>query len=181
MRAIDARIPWRAVLGAVLLLSCVPVPSAQVSAAVAGLDEQKGNEVRKRTLTELEGACEQASRKAKGRGAGAPPLKCESVELYQGGQYWIYKYKRYDDVRLVFAPERDIAAFGGDPDNFQFPRWCLDMSLLRAYENGKPAVTPNHLSFNWAGAREKEPVFVAGHPGTTQRLLTVQFRRPLPQ
>ena len=73
----------------------------------------------------------------------------------------------------MFAPEEGIAAFGGDPDNFQFPRWCLDMSLLRVYENGKPAATPNHLSFNWAGAKEGEPVFVAGHPGTTDRLLTV--------
>ena len=74
-------------------------------------------------------------------------MKCESVDLYQGGQYWLYKYRRYDDVRLVFAPERGIAAFGGDPDNFQFPRWCLDMSVLRAYgADGKPAVTPNFLS-----------------------------------
>ena len=76
--------------------------------------------------------------------AGAP-LTCEAVTLYQGGQYWLYKYKRYDDVRLAFAPEQAIAAFGGDPDNFQFPRWCLDMSLLRVYENGKPAATPTHL------------------------------------
>ena len=60
-------------------------------------------------------------------------------------------------MRLVFAPERDIAAFGGDPDNFQFPRWCLDMSILRAYENGKPAKTPNHLRFNWAGAQPGDP------------------------
>jgi hypothetical protein len=76
-------------------------------------------------------------------------------------------------VRLAFAPEQAVAAFGGDPDNFQFPRWCLDMGLLRAYENGKPAAVPSHLSFNWSGASAGEPVFVAGHPGTTQRLLTV--------
>ncbi len=95
------------------------------------------------------------------------------MTLYQGGQYWLYKYKRYEDVRLVFAPERDIAAFGGDPDNFQFPRWCLDMSILRAYENGKPAKTPNHLRINWDGADPGDPVFVVGHPGGTDRLLTV--------
>ncbi len=63
-----------------------------------------------------------------------------------GGQYWLYQYRRYDDVRLVLAPENDIAAFGGDPDNFQFPRWCLDFSFLRAYENGAPAATPQHLT-----------------------------------
>ena len=69
----------------------------------------------------------------------------------QGGQYFLYKYKRYDDVRLVFAPESDIAAFGGDPDNFQFPRWSLDFSMLRAYEHGKPAKTPYYLKINFAG------------------------------
>ena len=80
-------------------------------------------------------------------------MACETVTLYQGGQYWLYKYKRYDDVRLAFAPEQAVAAFGGDPDNFQFPRWCLDMSLLRVYEGGKPAAVANHLTFNWSGAQ----------------------------
>ena len=83
------------------------------------------------------------------------------------------KYRRYDDVRLVFAPEADIAAFGGDPDNFQFPRWCLDISLLRAYENGRPAATPQHLTIDFDGPAADEPVFVAGHPGSTDRQLTV--------
>jgi hypothetical protein len=119
------------------------------------------------TLTKLEERCEADAKRA------GSPRKCESVTLYQGGQHWLYKYKRYDDVRLAFAPEAAVAAFGGDPDNFQFPRWCLDMSLLRVYENGKPASTPGHLAFEWDGAKEGEPVFVAGHPGTTQRLLTV--------
>lgn len=131
------------------------VPAAQVATA------------RNQTLSRLESECVEASK------ASGTPLWCEAVTLYQGGQYWLYKYKRYDDVRLVFAPEQVIAAFGGDPDNFQFPRWCLDMALLRVYENGRPARAPAHLTFNWAGAREGEPVFVAGHPGTTQRLLTV--------
>ena len=80
-------------------------------------------------------------------------MKCEAVTLYGGGQYWLYQYRRYDDVRLVFAPEDDIAAFGGDPDNFQFPRWCLDFSLLRAYENGAPAATPQHLTIDFDGPR----------------------------
>lgn len=141
----------------------------QVAAAVKGLEDKAANEARKKTLTQLEQACEQASRKGK-----SGPLKCESVDLYQGGQYWLYKYRRYDDVRLVFAPERGIAAFGGDPDNFQFPRWCLDMSVLRAYgPDGKPAVTPAFLQIRPAGPEAGELVFVSGHPGTTDRLLTV--------
>jgi V8-like Glu-specific endopeptidase len=141
--------------------------TAEVTKAVAGVPPADAARARNQQVTTLETACEAQSQKS------GTPLKCETVSLYQGGQYWLYKYKRYDDVRLAFAPEQAVAAFGGDPDNFQFPRWCLDMSLLRVYENGKPAATPNHLPFNWSGAKEKEPVFVAGHPGTTQRLLTV--------
>jgi V8-like Glu-specific endopeptidase len=140
----------------------------RVTKAVAQAGAAEGAVARNKTLTTLESECEAASKKA-----GAP-LACEAVTLYQGGQYWLYKYKRYDDVRLAFAPESAIAAFGGDPDNFQFPRWCLDFSLLRVYENGKPAATPNHLRFDWAGPKTGEATFVAGHPGTTQRLLTVE-------
>ena len=121
--------------------------TAKVAAALDGVAPDKVVETRRATLTQMEQACEEESKAAKG---GA--LKCEGVSLYQGGQHWLYKYRRYDDVRLVFAPERDIAAFGGDPDNFQFPRWCLDMSILRAYEGGKPAKTPAHLDFDWDGA-----------------------------
>jgi len=139
----------------------------RVTKAIAGVAPAEAAPARNKVLTTLEADCEQASKKA-----GAP-LACESVTLYQGGQYWLYKYKRYEDVRLAFAPEEAIAAFGGDPDNFQFPRWCLDMSLLRVYENGKPAPTPDHLAFEWGGAKEGDAVFVGGHPGTTQRLLTV--------
>jgi len=142
--------------------------TAKVAAATAGLSAEAAGDARRAELARLEQACEEGSKKAKG---GA--LKCERVSLYQGGQHWIYKYKRYEDVRLVFAPERDIAAFGGDPDNFQFPRWCLDMSVLRAYENGKPAKTPGHLRFDWDGANPGDAVFVSGHPGNTDRLLTV--------
>ncbi len=141
--------------------------TSEVTRALAGVTAADAARTRNQTLTKLEERCEADAKKA------GTPLKCETVTLYQGGQQWLYKYKRYDDVRLVFAPEDAIAAFGGDPDNFQFPRWCLDMSLLRAYENGKPAATPGHLAFNWAGAKEGEPVFVAGHPGTTQRMMTV--------
>jgi len=141
----------------------------KVEAATRNLDEKAANDMRKRVLTQLEQACEQASTKAK-----SGPLKCESVNLYQGGQYWLYQYKRYDDLRLVFAPEDDIAAFGGDPDNFQFPRWDLDMSMLRAYDShGKPVATPSYLRMRPEGPKAGELVFVSGHPGSTDRLLTV--------
>jgi hypothetical protein len=143
--------------------------TAKVDAATRGLDAKAANDKRKATMTQLEQACEQASQAAKGG-----PYKCETVDMYQGGQYWLYKYRRYSDVRLVFAPERGIAAFGGDPDNFQFPRWCLDMSVLRAYgADGKPAATPNFLSLRAEGPNAGELVFVSGHPGNTSRLLTV--------
>jgi V8-like Glu-specific endopeptidase len=141
--------------------------TARVTAATANLPAAQVAGARNQTITRIESECEEASKQS------GMPLSCEVVSLYQGGQYWVYKYKRYDDVRLAFAPEHAIAAFGGDPDNFQFPRWCLDMSLLRVYENGKPAATPTHLNVNWNGAAEGDPVFVAGHPGTTQRLMTV--------
>ena len=144
--------------------------TAKIAAATAGLDDRAANDKRKHTLTLLEQDCERASLKDKKNG----PLKCESVNLYDGGQYFLYKYKRYDDVRLVFAPESDIGQFGGDPDNFQFPRWCLDMSVLRAYDaHGKPAVTPNFLKINFQGPASGDLVFVSGHPGSTDRLLTV--------
>ena len=141
--------------------------TAKVAAAVAGVAPEGLVEARRTALTKLEQTCEDESKNEKGG-----PFKCEQVSLYQGAQYWIYKYRRYEDVRLVFAPERDIAAFGGDPDNFQFPRWSLDMTILRAYDGGKPARTPTHLRFDWDGAEPGDPVFLPGHPGTTDRLLT---------
>ena len=135
--------------------------------ADSGLSDAAANTARKKLLTSLEQACEQASARAK-----SGKLECQSVRLYQGGQYFLYKYKRYSDLRLVFAPEADIAAFGGDPDNFQFPRWSLDFSILRAYEDNKPAQTPNYLQIDFSGPGANELVFVSGDPGTTERLQT---------
>ncbi|HYK25603.1 MAG TPA: S46 family peptidase [Steroidobacteraceae bacterium] len=142
--------------------------TAQVRAAMRGLDPRAANEHRRQTLTQLEQACEAGSRSD----PQTAPLKCEAVDLYQGGLYYLYKYERYHDVRLVFAPENDIAAFGGDPDNFEFPRWCLDMAFLRAYVGGKPAHTPQHLAIDFTGPKAGEPIFVSGHPGSTERELT---------
>ncbi|MDR3634557.1 MAG: S46 family peptidase [Isosphaeraceae bacterium] len=100
-------------------------------------------------------------------------LRSDVVTLYQGGQYHLYTFKKYTDVRLVFAPEFAIAFFGGDPDNFEYPRYDLDVCFFRAYENGKPAHPEHYLKWSPAGSKDGEPVFVAGHPGRTNRLNTV--------
>ena len=100
-------------------------------------------------------------------------LRSDVVTLYQGGEYWIYRYKRYTDIRLVFAPEHQAAFFGGDADNFTYPRHDLDFAILRAYEDKKPAATPHFLKWQPKGAVEGDLVFVAGHPGGTERLKTM--------
>lgn len=105
--------------------------------------------------------------------ADKPGARCQVVSLYGGGRYNLYTYKRYDDVRLAFAPEFKTGFFGGDPDNFNFPRYNLDVSFLRAYENGKPAETPQHFAWSPRPLKVGEPMFIVGNPGATQRLLTV--------
>ena len=107
-------------------------------------------------------------------------MRCDVVSLYAGGIFDLYKYKRYTDIRLVFAPEFQAAFFGGDPDNFTFPRYCLDVSFLRVYDEGRPITSPAVLPWDTTGADEQEFVIVSGHPGSTQRLLTeaqLQYER----
>ncbi|HEX8178794.1 MAG TPA: S46 family peptidase [Pyrinomonadaceae bacterium] len=103
----------------------------------------------------------------------ATGLRSDVITLYQGGQYNLYRYKKYTDVRLVFVPEFQAAFFGGDPDNFNFPRFNIDMSLVRVYEDGQPVRPEHYLKWSTAGAKAGELVFVTGHPGSTQRLNTV--------
>lgn len=98
--------------------------------------------------------------------------RCQVVSLYGGGQYKLYTYRKYSDVRLVWAPEAQAAQFGGDPDNFNFPRYSLDASFLRAYEDGKPVATPQHLVWSPRNPIDGETTFVVGNPGSTQRLFT---------
>ena len=128
----------------------------------AGMDDARAAEVRRRAMAEIE---KEATDKN--------GLRNDVVTLYQGGQYHLYTYKKYTDVRLVFAPEFDIAFFGGDPDNFEYPRYDLDLCLFRAYEDGKPARVEHYLKWSPHGSRDGELIFVAGHPGRTDRLNTV--------
>lgn len=100
-------------------------------------------------------------------------LKCNVITFYNGGMYMLYCYKRYNDVRLVFSPENIVASFGGDPDNFTYPRYDFDCSFFRVYENGQPFKSINHFKWSKDGSTEGEPLFVIGNPGSTERLKTM--------
>lgn len=137
--------------------------TARVNAAVSdNMSAADANAARRTAI----GAIETESTAATG-------MRSDVVTLYQGGQYNLYRYKRYTDLRIVFVPEFQAAFFGGDPDNFNFPRFNIDMSLVRVYENDQPVKVENYFKWSKTGAKDGELVFVTGHPGTTQRLNTV--------
>ncbi|MFH1223330.1 MAG: S46 family peptidase [Pseudomonadota bacterium] len=131
--------------------------------ATNGLADEKYNAAQKAEMSKIENECT----------SGASNIRCDVVTLYQGGAYHLYKYRRYQDVRLVFAPEFAIAFFGGDPDNFEFPRYDLDLSLLRIYENDQPLKADHYFKWSKGDMKEGDLTFVTGHPGGTARLLTV--------
>ena len=135
--------------------------TANVQGALAGKAGHDANRALHAKEAELQQSC----------GSDAS-VRCDVVSLYHGGVYDLYRYKRYTDVRLVFAPEYGVAQFGGDPDNFNFPRFDFDIGLLRAYEAGKPAASPEFLRWSANGSKDGELVFVAGNPGGTSRGLT---------
>jgi len=145
------------------VLTSIEDVTARVNGAVkAGASDAEGFAARRAEIA----AIEAESLKATG-------LRSDVVTLYQGGQYNLYRYKKYTDVRLVFVPEFQAAFFGGDPDNFNFPRFNIDMALVRVYENDQPVHPENYFKWSTAGAKEGSLVFVSGNPGSTSRLDTV--------
>ena len=136
--------------------------TAKVKAAVGGATGSAAVKARTAATARIEaGGCTDTA-----------TTRCQVVGLYGGGQYKLYTYRKYSDVRIVWAPEAKAPQFGGDPDNFNFPRYSLDASFLRAYENGKPVATPQHLIWSARAPVDGEATFVVGNPGSTQRLST---------
>ncbi|MBN1207060.1 MAG: S46 family peptidase [Myxococcaceae bacterium] len=143
--------------------------TARMNSATKGLTGAAFNTALKAETAKAEAEC-----------ATGPDVRCDVVTLFHGGKYHLYKYRRFQDVRLAFAPEFSMASFGGDPDNFNFPRYGYDVAFLRVWENGQPARSPHYLPWAKQGAREGELVFVSGHPGGTERKSTVaelEFQR----
>jgi hypothetical protein len=134
--------------------------TARIESKVTATASTKRVEQRDAEIAKIQGEC-------------AAEVTCQVVGFYQGGMYSLYKYRRFSDVRLVFAPEEEISFFGGDPDNFTYPRYDIDVTMLRVYENGQPYKPQNYLRWSANGPQEGEVTFVIGNPGSTGRLNTV--------
>ena len=145
-----------------VLMSIEDVTRRVTAALKPGITAEQSAAARQKVIAEIE----KESKEKTG-------LRSDVVTLYQGGAYHLYRFKRYDDVRLVFAPEEQIAFYGGDPDNFEYPRFDLDVCIFRAYENGQPARIEHFLKWNPEGPKDGELTFVSGHPGRTDRQLSV--------
>ena len=135
----------------------------RVTGATRGKDDASFHAAQKAELAAIEKEC----------AGDAADTRCDAISLWHGGRFHLYRYKRWQDVRLVFAPEFGAAFFGGDPDNFSFPRFDLDVAFVRVYEAGAPAATPHHLAWSREGAKAGDLSFVSGHPGATSRGLSV--------
>lgn len=148
--------------GSAEILTAITDVTARMHAAGAGLEGQAFTQARDAEAGRIESeACD-----------GQTGMRCQVVGLYRGGQFKLYEFRRYDDVRLAWAPEDRASTFGGDLDNFSFPRFAIDGAFVRLYEDGRPVATPNHFRWNAERPVEGTPVFVSGSPGATQRLLT---------
>ena len=145
-----------------VLMSIEDVTPRVTAALKPGMSADQSAATRQKAIAEIE----KESKEKTG-------LRSDVVTLYQGGAYHLYRFKRYDEVRLVFAPEEQIAFYGGDPDNFEYPRFDLDVCIFRAYENGQPAKIEHFLKWNSEGPKDGELTFVSGHPGRTDRQLSV--------
>ncbi len=144
------------------LVEIVDVTADVQGAAQPGMSDADAAQAQRQKMSAIEKECSEKS-----------GLRCDLVTLYAGGMYNLYKYKKYTDVRVVFAPEAQMAFFGGDRDNFEYPRYDLDITYFRVYENGKPVKLKNYLQWSPKGTKAGELVFVSGHPGGTERLLTM--------
>ena len=145
-----------------VLASMEDVTQRMQSGVTSGMSESVALKARKAEIAKIE---KESTEKT--------GLRSDVITLYQGGEYWLYRYKKYTDIHLVFAAEQQIAFFGGDPDNFTYPRYDIDFALFRVYENGKALESNNYLKWNPQGAADGELVFVSGNPGSTSRLETL--------
>jgi hypothetical protein len=136
--------------------------TARMKKATDGLQGERFSAAQRAEMAKIEAECQKSD-----------DLRCDVVSLYRGGLYDLYKYRRFQDVRLVFAPEFGIAFFGGDPDNFMFPRYDLDVAFLRVYENGQPAKMEHFLRWSRNGVKDGDLTFISGNPGSTSRQMTV--------